>query len=130
MIGQAVVIGGSIAGLLAARVLADRAERVVVLERDALPATPAARRGTPQSHHQHTLMPRGRLILERLLPGFEAGLIQGGAVSFDLAADVVWLTRSGWACRFPSGLRALSCSRDLLEWEIRRRVAELPRVEL
>ncbi len=114
MIGQAVVIGGSIAGLLTARVLADHAERVVVLERDALPGTPAARRGTPQSHHQHTLMPPGRRIVERLFPGFEAGLIERGAVSFDLAADTVWLTRSGWACRFASGLRALSCSRDLL----------------
>ena len=45
---RAVVIGGSMGGLVAARVLADAYERVTVLDRDALPAAPAARKGVPQ----------------------------------------------------------------------------------
>ena len=39
----AVVIGASIAGLCAARVLSDFYDRVTVFERDDLPATPANR---------------------------------------------------------------------------------------
>jgi len=35
VIGQAVVLGGSVAGLLAARILADHAESVVIVDRDA-----------------------------------------------------------------------------------------------
>jgi 2-polyprenyl-6-methoxyphenol hydroxylase-like FAD-dependent oxidoreductase len=130
MTTRAAVMGGSVAGLLSARVLSERFPEVVIVERDLLPSAPLARRGTPQAHHQHTLLPRGRLILERLFPGLEEELVGQGAVRFDLAGDVAWLTRSGWACRFRSGLMALSCSRELLEWAVRRRVCALARVEV
>src|SRR4249919_2501722 len=100
MITRAAVIGGSLAGLFSARVLSEYARQVIVVERDRLPDAPLARRGTPQAHHQHTLLPRGRLILERLFPGLEEELLGRGAVRFDLARDVAWLTRNGWACRF------------------------------
>ena len=66
---HAVVIGASMAGLLAARVLADAYERVTVIERDRLPAGVEARRGVPQGAHAHTLLPRGQACLEELLPG-------------------------------------------------------------
>jgi 2-polyprenyl-6-methoxyphenol hydroxylase-like FAD-dependent oxidoreductase len=126
----AVVIGGGLAGLVAARVLSEHLPRVTLVERDRLSPTPSPRRGTPQGHHQHTLMPRGRWILEQLFPGLEADLLGRGAVRFDLARDVAWLTRQGWACRFPSGLDALSCSRELLEWAMRQRVSARPGVEV
>ena len=66
---RAVVLGGGVAGLLAARVLADRYRNVVIVERDRLPAS-GHRRGVPQSHHVHGLLPRGLRIVEELLPGF------------------------------------------------------------
>ena len=46
--GHAVVVGGSMAGMLATRVLSDHFERVTLLERDRFPETPAARKGLPQ----------------------------------------------------------------------------------
>jgi 2-polyprenyl-6-methoxyphenol hydroxylase-like FAD-dependent oxidoreductase len=46
---QAVVVGAGMAGLPAARALADYFERVVVLERDTLPLDAAQRTGTPQA---------------------------------------------------------------------------------
>jgi len=59
---HAVVVGGSVAGLFAARVLADGFERVTILERDPLPAGPAARDGVPQaSHPTHCRRPVGPL---------------------------------------------------------------------
>ena len=46
-----VVVGGDIAGLLAARVLADHATRVSLLDRDRLPAAPAFHPGVSQARH-------------------------------------------------------------------------------
>src|SRR4029077_19797333 len=66
---HAVVIGGSMAGLLAARVLAEHFDRVTVLERDRYPEGPAPRKGTPQARHAHVLLGRGQLILQDLFPG-------------------------------------------------------------
>src|SRR5918997_852361 len=67
--GHALVIGGSMAGLLAARVLSERFERVTIVERDHFPEGPRFRKGVPQSRHLHALMIRGRMISERLFPG-------------------------------------------------------------
>jgi hypothetical protein len=58
------VLGGSMAGLLAARVLSERFERVVVIERDQLPPIGEHRRGVPHGRHLHGLHPRGREILD------------------------------------------------------------------
>ena len=60
---QAIVIGGSIAGLLAARVLTEHFNRVTIIERDTLPDTPDFRKGVPQAHYPHILLKRGELIM-------------------------------------------------------------------
>src|SRR5579883_3353769 len=80
---QALVIGTGIAGLLAAQVLAESYDQVLVVERDTLPAQPQPRAGTPQSYHLHRLLPRGRIILERLFPDFIGGLLSHGAFSLE-----------------------------------------------
>ena len=46
---HAVVLRGSLAGLLAARVLSDHFEHVTLIERDVYPDTPETRRGTPMN---------------------------------------------------------------------------------
>lgn len=125
---HAVVIGAGIAGLLAARVLSGHFSRVTVVDRDVLAQGPHFRRGIPQSRHQHIFLPRGRQIAERLFPGFESGLVAAGAVPMDLAGDGHWLTPCGMAPRFNSGIGLLGCTRDLLEWVVRERVASLPNV--
>ena len=121
---HAIVIGGSIAGLLAARVLTDHFRTVTIIERDRLPFTPAARSGAPQSAHQHVLLLRGLQITEALFPGISDELIGAGAPVIDMAADVAWLTAAGWGVRFESDQKILTSSRELLEWSIRRRLAE------
>jgi 2-polyprenyl-6-methoxyphenol hydroxylase-like FAD-dependent oxidoreductase len=126
--GHAVVIGGSMAGLLAARVLADFFERVTIIERDQFPFGPVPRKGVPQAQHLHALLPRGRVILEELFPGLSEQLIAAGATVTDMANDVAWRTPAGWGARFRSGVTLIPCSRDLLEWTVRRRVSALPRV--
>src|SRR5262245_49917711 len=122
---HAVVIGGSMAGLLAARILAEHFDRVTVVERDRLPDNAAARKGVPQARHAHVLLTRGQMILRELFPNVEAELLAAGALPVDAAQDTAWLTPAGWAPRFPSPIRLLSMSRDLLEWGVRRRVKAL-----
>lgn len=71
---HAVVIGSGIAGLLAARVLADSFEHVTLVERDEFPLRGERRPGTPQDGHWHFLMPSASDILEELHPGLLADL--------------------------------------------------------
>src|SRR6186713_3076104 len=97
---HAVVLGGSMAGLLAARVLADRFTHVTVVERDRYPETAQSRRGVPQAAHLHVLLMRGLAVLRDLFPGIEEDLIGHGAVAIDTGADLKWLTPGGWGPRF------------------------------
>ena len=69
--GHAVVVGGSLAGMLAARVLSDHFEGVTLLERDRFPETPVAHKGLPHGRHAHGL-------LERFLPGLTGQLVRTG----------------------------------------------------
>jgi 2-polyprenyl-6-methoxyphenol hydroxylase-like FAD-dependent oxidoreductase len=111
------------AGLLAARALADHYARVTVLERDRLPAGPGPRKGTPQARHIHVLLTAGRRVLERMFPGLIRDLVAAGAEDYDAVADVEWLSPAGLAVRFPSDIRLLGATRDLIEWGVRTRVA-------
>jgi 2-polyprenyl-6-methoxyphenol hydroxylase-like FAD-dependent oxidoreductase len=125
---HALVIGGSIAGLLASRILWTHFDRVTVVERDSFSRGPFPRKGIPQASHTHIMLRRGADILEHLFPGIRGQLLAAGAPLVDMANDVAWLTPFGWGFRFPSELVMLACSRDLLEWSVRRRVAALPNV--
>jgi 2-polyprenyl-6-methoxyphenol hydroxylase-like FAD-dependent oxidoreductase len=127
---HAVVVGGSLAGMLAARVLSDHFDDVTLLERDQFPDTPAARKGLPQGRHVHALLGRGRGVLERFLPGLTEELVQAGAELIDATQDVAWLNPYGWYVRCPGDLRMLACSRDLIDWSVRSRVAALPNLRI
>lgn len=124
----AVVMGGSVAGLWAARVLADRFEQVLILERDRLPQGRDLRAGTPQARQYHILLLQGLQIMHDLFPGMEEELVAAGAVPFDITGDVKLQLRGRWLEQFPSGRQLLSCSRPLLEAALRRRLRELPAV--
>ncbi|MEO8606525.1 MAG: FAD-dependent monooxygenase [Chloroflexota bacterium] len=119
---HALVIGGSVAGLLAARVLANHFERVTVLERDHLPENPEIRAGVPQAHHLHVLLARGHAIFESLFPGLDAELDAKGAPLIEWGLDTTGLGRGGWLPKFHSGIMTRSVSRALLEWHIRQRL--------
>src|SRR6185369_6197919 len=127
---HAVVLGGSLAGLLAARVLSDYFDRVTLLERDAYPDNTEVRKGIPQANHVHALMLRGRQILEELFPRLQDEMIAAGAPLVDMANDVAWYTRAGWSVRFPSELKVLAFTRPMLDLHVRRRLAQNPKVEI
>jgi 2-polyprenyl-6-methoxyphenol hydroxylase-like FAD-dependent oxidoreductase len=125
---RAVVLGASIAGLLAARVLADSYAQVTVIDRDELPETPMHRRGVPQGRHVHALLARGRQALEELFPGLTAALVAHGARAGDPLANVRWYLNGHRLRQAGTGLVALCASRPLLEGHVRARVRALPNV--
>jgi 2-polyprenyl-6-methoxyphenol hydroxylase-like FAD-dependent oxidoreductase len=124
---HAIVIGGSLAGMLAARVLTDHYDEVTIVESDRYPGGVTSRSGVPQSKHVHVLMLRGQAVLEKLFPGIRADLTAADAQLVDVAGEVEWLTRAGWGLRFPSSLVMIACTRDLLDWHVRLRLAVHPR---
>jgi choline dehydrogenase-like flavoprotein len=77
---HAIVIGGSMAGLLAARVLSEHFERVTILERDHLIDEVEPRKGVPQGRHVHTLLAGGAALLGAYFPDLFAALARDGAV--------------------------------------------------
>ncbi|MBV9580368.1 MAG: hypothetical protein JO057_17415 [Chloroflexi bacterium] len=125
---RAVVLGASVAGSLAARVLCDSFEEVVIVERDRLPENAEFRKGVPQSRHIHVLLVRGAQILERLFPGITTALASEGAQLLDWSRDILYLGAAGWGSRFPRSLTLILVHREVLEWSIRQRVLSSPRV--
>jgi 2-polyprenyl-6-methoxyphenol hydroxylase-like FAD-dependent oxidoreductase len=125
---HAVVLGGSIAGLLAARVLTDHYRRVTLVERDVLPLAGEQRRGVPQSRHLHALQPSGRRILDELFEGFAAEMIGDGALTGDVLGNVRWILTGNKLAQADIGLPGLFSSRAFLEAHIRARVLALPNV--
>jgi 2-polyprenyl-6-methoxyphenol hydroxylase-like FAD-dependent oxidoreductase len=129
---HAVVLGASMAGLVAARALAEFFETVTVVERDALSDTPDHRRGVPHGRQIHGLLLRGAQALEELFPGILDELLGAGAPSFDYRdlSKLHFNMGSHLAVQSGSieGLRAYTPSRPFLESHIRRRVRSIPNI--
>src|SRR5580700_7667343 len=111
--GHAIVIGASMGGLLAARVLADCYEQVTVLERDALPAAHEPRKGVPQGRHAHGLLARGREVLDQFFPGFSEEMVGQGAIYGDVVDQVLWFNHGVYLRNAPSVLQGLLISRPM-----------------
>lgn len=129
MKSHAIVIGGSIAGMLAARVLSERFEQVTILDRDDIPDSPEARNGVPQGRHLHLLLETGQRIMEKLFPGLDDDLTATGAPKLRWGLDSVFVTAGGQSRRFDSGIRTHLTSRISLEHLIRQRLQKTGKVE-
>jgi 2-polyprenyl-6-methoxyphenol hydroxylase-like FAD-dependent oxidoreductase len=126
--GHAVVLGGGMAGLLAARVLADGYHRVTVVDRDALDRSASPRRGVPQGRHIHALIARGQRNLDELFPRFTEELTAQGVPTLDQLSDARLYFSGHRLASATSGLVVLSASRPCLESHVRERVRVLPGV--
>jgi 2-polyprenyl-6-methoxyphenol hydroxylase-like FAD-dependent oxidoreductase len=131
---HAVVIGGSIAGLCAARVLSDHFDRVTLYERDELPDEPVNRSAIPQGQHVHLLMARGAEELESVFPGLLEDMVAAGvpvvrnrpeSIHFSAAGHVL-----GTGKHLDGKFTAYVPSRGHLEWQIRKRVLDIASVNV
>lgn len=127
---QAVVLGGSMAGLLTARILSDHFDHVTIVERDPVHAHPEARKGQPQARHLHGLLASGLAIMNQYFPGLSETLAAEGAFVGDMGESMNWYTYGGYRQRFTFGHAAALMSRPLLEYTIRQRVLALNNVTL
>ena len=125
---SALVIGGSLAGMCAARVLSDFVDRVTIIERDTYPAAYDFRPGVPQARHVHNLLARGLREFESFFPGFERRMCERGAVAAETGWDVATLWSQGWSPRRHTGLWQLYASRPLIESTVRELCRALPNV--
>ena len=119
---HAVVIGASIAGLLAARVLTEHYDRVTLVDRDEMPSRPVLRAGVPQGRHVHGLLSSGLTAIEARFPGTTADLVARGARLGDGLADARYYFGPDPLATGHADLPALGVSRPLLEWYLRQRL--------
>lgn len=135
---RAVVLGASMGGLLAARVLADFFGTVTVFERDELSDDPVNRRGVPQGRHPHVLLPRGAHVLDELFPGLLGELVAAGAPVWD-DGDLTkgyfsygghQVLPSGQIAADPREMALYLPSRPLLECHVRRRLQQVGNVTI
>ena len=127
---RAVVLGASMAGLLAAKVLSDSYGQVTVIDRDELPEASTHRRGVPHGRHIHGLLARGQQALEELFPGLTGELVAHGVPAGDMQADTRLFFSGHRLRQAPAGLVVLCASRPVLEGRVRARVRALPNVRL
>lgn len=127
---HAIVIGGSVSGLLTARVLADHFHHVTLIERDSYPTQMQFRSGVPQGRHLHVLLMRGLAILRQLFPTIDADFHAAGAVELDLECDAIAYMAQGWLPRKTSLYHTFSSTRPLIDWVLTQRVRALPNVQI
>ena len=135
---HAVVIGGSIAGLITARVLSDYFDQVTIIERDQIEAKPAVHKSVPQGHHVHALLLGGERMLSSLYPSFTDKLFELGATRLRIGKDAAWMLPDGKAytrtgtVREPmdAGIDMYAQSRGLLEYCVRQFTTAVPNVRL
>ncbi len=121
---QALVIGGSMAGLVTARVLADHVDHVTVLERRAEPAPGESI--AAQGRMLHALLEAGAAGLDRLFPGFRDELRARGAIDATTENGCWW--NEGYRVKLDSDITGHLASRGLIETTVRDRVTAIPNV--
>ncbi|MEU6405208.1 FAD-dependent oxidoreductase [Streptomyces sp. NPDC046985] len=125
---RAIVLGGSMAGLLAAAVLAESYAEVLVVDRDALDGVATARRGVPHGRHAHGLVARGQQIFEALFPGLTEELRAAGVRPGDFGSAIRWYFNGRRLATGDTGLLSVPATRPVLEYHVRRRVQAVPGV--
>ena len=127
---HAVVIGGSIAGMTAARMLADHFAQVTVVERDVAPDPVAFRKGAPQTRHPHALLGEGQRLLEKMFPGVVQELHAKGAIPANFGNELGFYINGNWCQPYKSPIVTTMCSRPLLDNAIYRRLSAMPNVKI
>jgi 2-polyprenyl-6-methoxyphenol hydroxylase-like FAD-dependent oxidoreductase len=127
---HALVIGGSLAGLFAARVLVDYFDTVTIIDRDIFPATPDHRKGVPQSYHAHGLLATAFPIIEQFFPGIMNDLRADGATPGSNVVPLAIVSPKGLLPLPKRPGEIISFSRPLLEWHVRNHVSKRPVVHI
>lgn len=127
---RAVIIGGSVAGLVAALAAAESFDQVIIIERDELEFSAEPRRGVPQGNQVHGLLMAGMGFAQEFIPDLPEQLAAAGCSRFDQVRDVATWTGIGWRQRLESGIETFGFRRPLFESVVRRNVLERANCEI
>ncbi len=130
MFQRVVVVGGGVAGLLAAQAMASFSAEVVVLEAGPEPTPGHPQKGTPQGHHIHVLLARGQDDMEALVPGFLDALQKRGVPREDAGECFRWWNKHVWMLNHPSGVHYMPMSRPTLKATLRECIAPSPKIHI
>jgi 2-polyprenyl-6-methoxyphenol hydroxylase-like FAD-dependent oxidoreductase len=127
---RAIVIGGSIGGLLAARVLSDHFLEVTIIEREGLAHSAEPRQAIPQGRHVHVLLEQGTRVIKQLFPDLVPALTEAGLTLADTSRDFRWRHFQVWKTRVPTGINIFFLNRPLFEWHVAARVSKIPNINV
>ncbi|MCC6614913.1 MAG: FAD-dependent monooxygenase [Anaerolineae bacterium] len=131
LLKHACVIGGGMAGLLHARVLADYAEQVTIIDRDQMPEQPEPRPGVPQGTHIHYLMVRGLQLLDEWFPGLRDEIERdSGAPRVQIGLQTRYMLYQTWQPSVDTGMHTYVLERPHLEDMVRRHLLTRENVKL
>lgn len=126
---KAVIIGGGIAGKLAARVLSDYFKEVLILEKDSQSTGPKPRKGARQGEHLHALLHAGQYGLEELFPGITEKFYSSGAIKINSTMDLSWFHHGVWKLRYDGGYTTTLQTRPHLEWHMEQYIEQIPNIK-
>lgn len=127
---HAIIIGGSIAGCLAAEVLSPYFDKVTLLEKGDFEDEVNPRKSVPQERHIHVLLQKGEKIMERIFPNLMHDLKAEGAVNVNLGQDIEWFQYGLWKKRYDMNFESHFFSRRLLDNCIRRRIRQNTKIRI
>ncbi|GAC1307075.1 MAG: FAD-binding monooxygenase [Mucilaginibacter sp.] len=127
---NAIVLGGSFAGLMTAKALSTYYAQVTIIEKDTVHRYPESRKGQPHTKHLHGLLPCALNILNNYFPGLSEEINNNGGVVNDFGTSMSWFTHGGYKKNVFLDIQGVSLSRPLLEHLVRERVLSLPNVTL
>nr|WP_309100946.1 FAD-dependent monooxygenase [Fredinandcohnia onubensis] len=127
---KVIIIGGGMAGKLAARVLSNSFQEVIIMERDSEVTSPIPRKGAPQGNHIHALLHAGEQGLEELFPGITEKFYSTGAVKINSTKDLAWHHHGVWKQRYDGGYTTTLQTRPHLEWHINQYIKEVENITI
>ena len=126
-----IVVGGGVAGLGSAMVLARQGHEVTVVERDPTPMPASAdeafewdRRGAPQVRHSHAFLARLVGLLKKDYADVYAALLREGATEMRFGDDLPPTITNYERQPDDDELAMLACRRTTFEWVLRRTAME------
>ncbi|MDQ0859720.1 flavin-dependent dehydrogenase [Bacillus sp. V2I10] len=125
---KVIVIGGSIAGKLAAKALSHTFRQVIILEAGERWREKAPCKRVPQSYHPHVLLKGGEEAIVKLFPHFFDQLIEDGSIVNNFTRDLKWHHFGFWKKRFLGELEMVQQSRPMLEWHLQHRIDQIPNI--
>ena len=128
--GRAVVIGASVAGLFAGRVLADYFDEVILVDKESLDGGAAPRKAVPQGNHIHGILTPTYRVLQRYLPELIDELIDNGAHVFDGGRDWRFHVYGNVLTQGETGQTLIGSTRPFFEHHLRRCVSIVQNIEI